>query len=165
MKIRPLPKIGLRNVKTALSVLTCILFFEIIRWGESPFYACIASVICMGDSVENSMKAGKNRLIGTLVGGLYGIFFIFIYPFVPIPLPLLVSLGIVIVIYTGVLIKKPASVSISCVVFLAITTNLKGITSYGYAVNRIVETAVGIIIAIFVNKYVNFPSRDDSLSD
>jgi len=165
MNSKKFPKVGLRNIKTALSVLACILIFQLSGWTESPFYACIAAVICMGDSVENSMKAGKNRLIGTLTGGIYGIIFIFLNPITLIPQPFLISLGIIVVIYTGVLIRKPASVAISCVVFLAIMTNLKGNSTYLYAVNRIIETAAGIIIAIFINKYVNIPSRDDADSD
>lgn len=160
MNIKNLPKIGLRNIKTAFSVLACILLFEIIN-RDSPFYACIAAVICMGDSVEKSVKLGKNRLIGTLIGGLYGIFFIFIEPILPIPIPFLTGFGIIIVIYTGVLVKKKDSISISCVVFLAIMTNLKDNITYVYAINRMVDTAIGVVIAILVNKYLDFTSEND----
>lgn len=158
LKIKNLPKIGLRNLKTALSVLACILLFELFN-RELPFYACIAAVICTGDSVENSVLAGKNRLIGTLIGGLYGIVFIFLEPHIPIPAAVLISIGIVVVIYTGVILKKQPSISISCVVFLAIMTNLKGGVTYIYAINRIVDTAIGIVIAVLVNKYFN-PTLD-----
>ncbi|ERK28486.1 FUSC family protein [Clostridium intestinale] len=157
-KINKLPKIGLRNLKTALSVLACILLFEILN-RELPFYACIAAVICTGDSVKNSVLAGKNRLIGTLIGGLHGILFIFIEPYIPIPTSVLISLGIVIVIYTGVILKKQPSISISCVVFLAIMINIRGGVTYLYAINRIIDTAIGIVIAVLVNKYFN-PTLD-----
>ena len=154
LNIKNLPKIGLRNLKTALSVLACILFFEILQ-RDTPFYACIAAVICTGDSVEKSVLAGKNRLIGTLIGGLYGIAFIFIEPYIPIPTAILISFGVMLVIYTGVLLKKQPSISISCVVFLSIMTNLRGGVTYIYAINRIVDTAIGIVIAVIVNKYFN----------
>ena len=60
MKGLALPKIGARNLKTALAVTLCIGFFELIH-RQYPFYACIAAVICMKDTVENSYKMGKSN--------------------------------------------------------------------------------------------------------
>ena len=59
-----LPHIGSRNIKTALSVLICLIF-----WPNSLF-AAIAAVICVQSTIENSLKIGLNRLIGTLLGGV-----------------------------------------------------------------------------------------------
>ncbi|MGL4771994.1 MAG: aromatic acid exporter family protein, partial [Clostridium sp.] len=56
-------KVGLRNIKTALAVFVCMFLFSIFN-NDNPFYACIAAVICMGDTVENSLIMGKNRIIG-----------------------------------------------------------------------------------------------------
>ena len=66
-----LPHIGSRNIKTALSVLICLIF-----WPNSLF-AAIAAVICVQDTVENSVKIGLNRLIGTLLGGILGVILLF----------------------------------------------------------------------------------------
>ena len=60
MKGLALPKIGARNLKTALAVTLCIGFFELIH-RQYPFYACIAAVICMKDTVENSYKILRNN--------------------------------------------------------------------------------------------------------
>ncbi|MDR2296037.1 MAG: aromatic acid exporter family protein, partial [Clostridiales Family XIII bacterium] len=69
--------IGMRTVKTALSVLICMLLYRLAApFGYTTnfdaFLACTAAVICMQDSVEKSLKSGRNRLAGTGVGALLG---------------------------------------------------------------------------------------------
>lgn len=148
-------KIGSRNLKTAISVFICIIVFQLLK-RPYPFYACIAAVICMQNSVHNSFVAGKNRMIGTIIGAVVGIMFsIFIGQNA-----IVTGLGIVLVIYLCNFFNYDGSVSIACVVFLAIMTNLKEGTSYIYAINRVFDTFVGIIVAILVNKYINFSKLD-----
>ena len=154
-----LPKIGYRNLKTALAVSLCMILFELMG-NDNPFYACIASVICMKDTVENTFKMGKNRLIGTLLGGLLGVVFIFIIDnilFLKSIKSLISGVGIVIAIYLCNLIKKPGAVTICCIVFIGIMVNYDGPSSYSYAIYRSIDTSIGIIITIFINKYINPP--------
>ncbi|MDT2191533.1 FUSC family protein [Paenibacillus larvae] len=73
--IRKLPRIGMRNVKTAIAVLLCILILRLFQI-ESPFYACIAAVITMQNTVEDSYETGINRIIGTLIGAAIGLVFV-----------------------------------------------------------------------------------------
>ncbi|MGL5615243.1 MAG: FUSC family protein [Sarcina sp.] len=156
-----LPKLGARNLKTALSVFICIIVFELLG-AESPFYACIAAVICMQDSYENSIIAGKNRMIGTFIGGLAGIlatFFLTIYNNFWFS-TILVSLLSIAVIYCCSLLKKPAAVNIACIVLFANTVLLRDVPSYTYTINRIFETLIGIIIATLINRYVHPYKKD-----
>lgn len=151
-----LPTIGLRNIKTAISVFICILLFQIIG-RENPFYACIAAVICMGTSIDSSVTTGKNRFIGTFIGGIWGIILISFFKFIPEWLdPIYIGIGITILIYICNILKLNASISISCVVFLSIMTTTREVSSTVYAINRIIDTSIGIIISILVNKYFNF---------
>ncbi|ENZ00402.1 FUSC family protein [Clostridium thermobutyricum] len=155
-------KIGLRNIKTALSVVICMVIFSAIG-DENPFYACIAAVICMKDTVSSSFTMGKNRLIGTIIGALFGTLFIYILihiTFLTHYIPFISGIGIVIVIYTCNLFNKPGSVTIACIVFLVIMVNYSGPQSYAYALNRSMDTAIGIIVAILVNKYFNPPAEE-----
>ena len=159
MKGLALPKIGARNLKTALAVTLCIGFFELIH-RQYPFYACIASVICMKDTVESTFSMGKNRLIGTLLGGLIGVLFIFIVDnilFLQSINSLVTAVGVIGAIYLCNIIKKPGSVTICCIVFIGIMINYDGPASYSYAIGRSIDTSIGIIIAIFINKYINPP--------
>ena len=73
-----LPKVGARIQKTALSVFICMIIPHLLNM-EYPFYACIAAVICLKDSHENTVKMGVNRMIGTLIGGCAGILSTFLF--------------------------------------------------------------------------------------
>ena len=161
MKGLALPKIGARNLKTALAVTLCIGFFELIH-RQYPFYACIAAVICLKDSHENTVKMGVNRMIGTLIGGCAGILstFLFLkfnnYYFECI----VTSLLCIVVIYICKVLKKPGSVTIACIVLLANTLLIKQEPNYIYTINRIIETFIGIIVATLVNRFI-FPYKKD----
>lgn len=157
-------RVGLRNIKTALAVTVCMVIFQLIG-RENAFYACIAAVICMKDTVSSSFTMGKNRLIGTIIGGVFGILIIFIM----IKLPFLYSynafvtgFGIVGVIYTCNLFNKPGSVTIACIVLIGIMINYSGPQSYAYAIGRSIDTAIGIIVAILINKYFNPPEEKEN---
>lgn len=155
MKGLALPKIGARNLKTALAVTLCIGFFELIH-RQYPFYACIAAVICMKDTVENSYNMGKTRMIGTITGGLVGLSFTFIaltFNITNFP-GLITGVGIVLTIYLLNLFNKKGSVSIACIVLIAIMTNLHGKAPYAYAFDRIIDTLIGIVVALLINKYI-----------
>ena len=153
------PKVGYRNLKTALAVFICMVLFE-LAGDKNPFYACIAAVICMKDTVESTFSMGKNRLIGTLLGGLIGVLFIFIVDnilFLQSINSLVTAVGVIGAIYLCNIIKKPGSVTICCIVSIGIMINYDGPASYSYAIGRSIDTSIGIIIAIFINKYINPP--------
>lgn len=57
-----------------------------------------------------------------------------------------------------VTINMKKAVVICCVVFLVITMNHdEGYILYTF--NRVLDTSIGIIIALFVNKYVKIPEK------
>lgn len=142
-------RIGMRNIKTAISVFICIIVSRILKF-DSPFYACIAAVICMQSTVETSFEVGKNRLIGTTFGAVLGIIFSYIAPNSVI----LTGIGISILIYVCDLLGKNKSITISCIVFIAVMTNLKEKAPLQYGIFRFLETTIGIMIAVMVNKYI-----------
>lgn len=51
-----LPKVGLRTFKSGLAVFLCLLLIP-----NEPFFACLTAVICLGDTVTNSVNTGINR--------------------------------------------------------------------------------------------------------
>ena len=162
-----LPKLGLRNIKTALAVMLCMIVFDLIH-RDNPFFACIAAVFCMKDTVANSISMGKNRILGTILGGIIGIVLIFFsthFQFLYHISPLVTAIGVSLSIYICTLLKKPESVIVSCIVISGIMINYASqVNSYVYAVNRSVDTIIGIIIAILVNKYFN-PVKNCSTND
>lgn len=158
------PKLGFRAIKSGISVFLCLLILP-----NPSFFACIAAFICLQDTISNSVKMGINRIIGTLLGGFIGLIFIYICRFVESIIPLsfltklfvylVIGIGIIVVIYTCNVIKRPAASSIACIVFTGITITHAHGNPLSYAVNRTLETIVGIIISILVNKYINPPSK------
>lgn len=69
-------KIGMRNIKTALSVFICLCFEAINQ--DKALFACMAAVMCVQNTIEDSMKIGISRIIGTIIGGLSGALILYI---------------------------------------------------------------------------------------
>jgi uncharacterized membrane protein YgaE (UPF0421/DUF939 family) len=155
MKLQ-LKKIGARNIKTAIAVVISILISKIFRM-EYPLYAAIASIISMQSSVINSISAGKSRMLGTIVGALVG----FICAVISPGNLILIGIGIVIVIYLCNLLNWQDSASIACVVFCVIMLNLKEGNFLLYSINRIIDTFVGIIVAVAVNYFIIPPRKQE----
>lgn len=141
-------KIGMRNIKTAISVFICVVISKIFRL-EYSFYASIAAIITMENSLVSSYKVGKNRMMGTLVGATIGLIFASIHPNNAI----LCGIGIVILIYICNLLKWNKSITIAGVVFMAIMVNMNGKNPMQYSINRIIDTFIGITVALLVNYF------------
>lgn len=162
MKKLELPKVGLRNIKTALAVFICMTLFEILD-RESGFFACIAAVVCMKDTIENSYSIGKDRIIGTLTGGVIGIILLLIISHSEVTYSfksMITSIGIILSIYIFTVLKRPSAVTTSCIVILSIICNHSRNDSLSYAVIRIVDTFLGVMIAILINKYITPPKKE-----
>jgi uncharacterized membrane protein YgaE (UPF0421/DUF939 family) len=112
-------KIGMRNIKTALSVFICLLFFEAIN-RDKALFACMAAVMCVQNTIEDSMKIGISRIIGTIIGGLSGALILYIVNtfFDDRILIIIIPLGIMILIKLCVTIKMKQAVSIYCIEFI-----------------------------------------------
>ncbi|MCE1253782.1 MAG: aromatic acid exporter family protein [Anaerolineae bacterium] len=147
--------IGMRIFKTALAVGFCVFLSQIFRL-EYPFYAAIAAIISLESSLTTSFKAGRNRLFGTLVGALVGLLFASIAPNNAI----LCGLGIIVIISILNRFNWNSAISIAGIVFIAIMVNLNGHNPFLYGMNRMIDTAIGIIVALMVN-FLIFPRRFD----
>ena len=147
--------IGMRIVKTVLAVFVC----SILGWlrGETAFFSMIAAVLCMQKSAEKTLATSFNRVIGTAVGGAYGVIVLFLETQFRLQriLPLfylIVSLMLIPVILTATGIKKPSVAAFACVVFLSTTVYHVGDADpYTYALNRMLDTVIGIVVALIVN--------------
>lgn len=167
MYFNQLPKIGLRNLKTALAVLLCLIIFP-----DEPFFACMTTIFCIQDTIPNSVAMGINRGYGTIHGGIIGLIFLFfcrlVTKYISIPfintlcIYLLITIGISVVIYSCTLIKRHPSIPIACIVFLGITTAHAYSDPFYYAFNRTFKTLGGIVIGILVNRFVNPPTHKEN---
>lgn len=159
-----LPKIGLRTIKSAIAVFLCLALLP-----HEPFFACLTAVICLQDTVANSIHMAINRGVGTILGGIIGLLFLYVCQFInyninniitsKLLIYLLISIGIITTIYTCNILKRQGAINVSCIVFLAITTTYAYDSPLYYAANRAFETFMGIIISILVNTFITPPSK------
>ena len=154
-----LPHIGSRNIKTALCVLICLIFWP------SSIFAAIAAVICVQSTVENSLEIGINRLIGTFIGGIASLILIYIINSLNLQkfLPFIVAAGVSLVIYICNLIKKPSASSISSITLIAILITQSSNNPLIYSIHRTIETAFGVLVAIVINKYIRPPKEKTTI--
>ncbi|WP_308753349.1 aromatic acid exporter family protein [uncultured Anaerotruncus sp.] len=151
-----LPRPGLRMLKSALAVFLCFLI-DTLRGGGVPFYSAIAAILCMQPDVQGGLRVGLNRVVGTLIGGCYGMGVLYLLrAFPPGGHGLLqyavISAALVPLMYLTVLVKKTSATYITCVVFLSITVSHGlDLIPYAFALNRILDTLIGIFISLFVN--------------
>ena len=162
------PKIGMRNVKTALAAALCALVYYFLD--RNPTFACIGAIFGMGSSFMQSRLHGGNRFFGTMVGGFIGMGLFAIYmelfpdgsnAWVLIPLTfvgVIISLLLVPLIFlvTVILIVLcqifwVGGVQPGGVVLCILLFNTPTDTYITYAMNRILDTGIGVLAAIFVN--------------
>ncbi len=148
-----IPYPGLRNIKTGIAVAACILFYHILD-REGALMATTATLICMQDSVEKSVRQGFFRVIGTVIGGIFGIAVAYLDLLYKFQYGDVVAgfLGVILLIYLCNVFKIQDAIIIACFVFLIIiiSPHLE-VPPIIYATNRVVDTIVGIIIAILIN--------------
>lgn len=153
-----LQKPGMRNIKTGIGVMICVLigYFHII---DSTFFAATACIVCMQTTVKGSLTVGINRLKGTLIGGLMGFLFVLIRPGEPI----LSCLGIITTIYICNILKINKSITIACIVFCAIHLNIGDSSPIAYSMSRTLDTSIGVIIGVAVNYFIYRPNYLESI--
>ncbi|MEG1953901.1 MAG: aromatic acid exporter family protein [Hydrogenoanaerobacterium sp.] len=147
-----LPKIGLRNIKTAISATLCAIIYFFI--GRNPTFACIGAVFGMDNSLPASFRTGGNRLIGTVIGGFLGMGFFSLSLYLPysnISRLILIFLGIITLIYISQLLHFSGAIQAGSVVFFIVMLNTPKDQYFSYAINRIIDTGFGVIMSIFIN--------------
>lgn len=147
--------IGMRNVKTAISAtLVALIYFIIDR---NPTFACIGAIFGMGSDMNNSKLHGGNRLFGTIIGGVLGMLLFHIYiQFYPdgekhYIILLLLFIGTLLLVMTSLFFKWPGAIQPGGVVLCIILFNTPVDTYISYSLNRILDTAIGVIISLIIN--------------
>ena len=84
MKQFKFPHIGMRTTKTAVAVMLSYLIFVPfgLLYNESypgvlayvgPTYSCIACIVCMQSSLEQTLQVGLSRFVGVFIGAIRGV--------------------------------------------------------------------------------------------
>lgn len=147
--------IGMRNFKTALAATLCALLY--LPFHRNPTFACIGAIFGTGSDMDNSKLNGGNRLFGTIIGGFLGMglfrLYIIFYPEGGMhPLMLLfLFVGVLVMILTSLFFKWPGAIQPGGVVLCIILFNTPVDTYVAYSLNRMLDTGIGVAVALLVN--------------
>ena len=149
-------KIGQQNIKSAIATTLVALLYLLVLVDRNPTFACIGAIFGTGTSMSNSRLNGGNRFFGTIIGGLLGMglfrLYIMIYPDGKTrPLMLLFTfVGVVLLIFISRIFWVGA-VQPGGVVLCILLFNSPVDTYVSYSVNRIIDTGIGVLVALVVS--------------
>lgn len=156
-------KIGLRSIKTSISIFLVLLIGVVFK-RDNTFYAVIAAIVCMQPSYEKTFKLGIDRFIGTTIGGICGYLLLELSTVIPNYRErwfiIIVPISILIIIYCCNIVGVKGAISICCIVFCSVAVNSQRVVdgAFLYVLNRVIDTTIGIVIAIVVDKFF-FPKK------
>ena len=149
--------IGMRNIKTAVAATLCAVIYFLID--RNPAFACIGAIFGMGADMSGSRLSGGNRFFGTVFGGLLGMglyrFHLIFYPqggYTGLLLVLL-FIGVIALVLVCTGFKWAGAIQPGGVVLCIILFSTPVETYLSYSINRIVDTGVGVLIALGVNYF------------
>ena len=151
------PKIGMRNLKTAIAATLCALIYAIVD--RNPTFACMSAVFAMNTNLKSSFKTGGNRLFGTIIGGFTGMLFFYLFKQCPLLFPCSKLLSESIFLFTGIIVMilisqffgvndSIPSGSVVFYIVMLLTPDQDYIT---YPLNRMLDTGIGVMMSILVN--------------
>ena len=162
-----LPHLGQRIVKTTVAVFLCLLFYYLrgYRGQDMPTEAAITAIICMQPYVRDTGEYAFNRFVGTLIGAFWGLLLLLILNDFPalggnvLLLYTMMALGVLLSLYSAVLLRKPDASGLASIVFLCIVIAFPDITQpLRQAAHRLLDVFVGTAVATAVN-VVRLPRR------
>ena len=157
-KMPPLP--GQRILRSVVAVWLCFAVYLLRGRQGIPIYSTIAVLQCIQPYTRTMNSVAKKRLVGTLIGALWGLAALLLeLELLSERTPdellhyLLVGIFAGAVIYSTVLLNLRESSYFSAVVFLTITVNhIWDVNPYLFVFNRSLDTVIGVLIAEIVNR-------------
>lgn len=146
-------RLGLRVVKTGIAVTACVAISGIFRL-EQPFIAVAATVMSMGKSIDLSVRAGKNKMFGALIGSAAGGALAAVSP----GNAGLCGIGIILVLYLCHLFRLDGAGALSALVFADVLFGAPQAAPWGYALPCAGNALLGIAVAVAVNLAVMPPN-------
>lgn len=146
--------IGMRTFKTWLAVIITATLTLTPMIGSS-FYAVMGAIFGVQNTVTHSVGAARYRILGTVVGAMIG----FIFAYFELTSPFFIALAIVIVIIICSTFKMEESIFIAftlCLLTMLFPDREGGL--FAYTAFRVLDTAIGLIIGVVVNYYIEPPN-------
>jgi len=153
-----LPHLGQRIIKTSIAVFLCLLIHYIADFEGMMLQSCITAIICVQPYFKDTKNFAINRGIGTLIGAVWGLLSLLLFRQIPfisdhiLLTYLMISIGVLIVIYTTVAIRLSDAAGLAAITFLCIVIGINTTDSpIIITLSRLLDTFIGIIVALLVN--------------
>lgn len=146
-------KLGLRTLKSGLSVFLVLLIFGLFGW-KGLQIGSLTAVFSLREDFDKSVHFGASRIVGNSIGGFYSLLFYLInvlchgHYWVAV---IFVPIGTMLTIMTNVAMNNKAGIIGGVSAFLIITLSIPAHETIFYVVARVFETFMGVFIAILVN--------------
>ena len=154
--------IGLRTFKTAVSAFICIVLFKVLHRG-SPMLAVLSTVFSLRTDHRQTWKFGIARFFGNMSGGVLAIVLLQLYKHFSLPDYfdlILVPIGIILLILFCNRFNKTAVIN-SSATFLVIFYTIEAAVNVEYAIQRVLDTLIGAVIAMIVNRLLPSPQLQE----
>ena len=161
-----IPHIGQRIIKTAIAVFVCFVINILRGYGVSNMSvdAAITAVICMQNTMTDVKRSSFNRILGTLIGAVWGLIFLELLWFIVFEVDFIicyavVAIGVILSIYTTVVLKKSDASSLAAIVFLCVVGAFFSVSNpVMHAFGRLLDVFIGTATALIVN-LIHFPTK------
>lgn len=150
-------KIGMRTLKTGLSVFICMLITFLFK-RETYIVSTITAVFTLRENMEKTMMFGKHRIAGNIFGALTSLLVIFIFDvFGNSQLTQILTIPSVIILLITLLSGFGYNEGVvgACATLLTILFMIPEQDSYVYALNRVIDSFIGMGVALGINVLVN----------
>lgn len=146
-------KLGMRTFKTGIAVFLVLLIFGFFGWKGLQIGA-LTAVFSLRESFDESVHFGTSRILGNSIGGLYALVFFLLNTFfheafwvtlVVVPICTMLT------IMTNVAMNNKAGVIGGVAAMLIITLSIPSGETILYVFVRVLETFMGVFVAIIVN--------------
>lgn len=155
-------RLGMRTIKTAIAVMLCILLFRFLNRGQ-PLIAALSAVFSLRQDLTTTLSFGKSRVLGNSIGGATAIIYFFMKQYFHndflielLVLPALVAF--IIVLSDG--INNNSGIISGIATMLLITLSVPQGESFIFALDRVLDTFIGTLIAIFINFVLRPPEKE-----
>lgn len=155
-------KIGMRTFKTGISVFICILISLLLR-RDTYVVAAITAIFTLREDMENTVKYGKHRVFGNVLGALTSMVVIVFFNYfgrhelvqlIVIPLMVMGIIGLL----AGLGFQE-GTVG-ACATLLTIVFMIPEEHSYSYAFARMIDSFIGMGVALSVNYLIPLKKID-----
>lgn len=144
--------VGMRTVKTALSVILALLVVD--QYGASPskvVFATIGSISAVAPTFTASLQACLTQICGVSVGVLLALLLMVLN----VPDMIGVGIGIILILTVYQYFRLKLVPVLPCLVLVNICLNPE-VEAFAYSTGRIWDTAIGLAIGMVVNTLI-FP--------